>query len=164
MEDIPFPIEPDDLVTWVEARAALVAAGFPSTDLRKRRARGNGPEPHKVGHKGVHTVWKWGDVLAWAEANREAPRRGKGVSQIPLGDTALGCWLGEHRETVWAFSRRLGLYQSWVHRLIGHRNSQWLDRMPPDDGIELISLETGIPVGRLVEDAIAAGGKTNGQS
>ena len=75
------------------------------------------------------------------------------VPKIDLGPTAFGRWLAG-RETAWGFAARLGLPIADVHRLLGHRSSLSRKNLPPGEILRIISLETGIAVATLVEDAI----------
>src|SRR5262249_38722962 len=135
----------DETGDWLAMRDALEAEGYGWVDLRKCRSRGNGPPV--VSERPV--LYRWSDVLAWAQGRRR-PHRNE------LGDTALGRWLAE-RETVHSFAARLELPAQFIHRLIGHRNSMWRDRLPPGDVLQLVSLETGIRLGVLTEDAVRVG-------
>ena len=133
-----------------EMRQALIAAGFGPVDLAQCRQRRNGPPSTRVGHA---RLYRWGDVLAWAEARREAQQRRRPASRIDLGPTALGQWL-EGRETANGFATRLGIRVAYVHRLIRHRTKLWRKTLPAGDVIRRVSAQTGIPVATLLEDAL----------
>jgi hypothetical protein len=128
---------------WREMREALIRAGYGPSDLRQCFARGVGPPSQRICGR---RVYQWQEVEAWART-RKRPHK------IDLGPSALGRWL-KPRETAWGFAFRLNVPVRYVHRLIGHRTSLWFERLPPPDVMELISLETGIPLARLEADAM----------
>jgi hypothetical protein len=68
------PTNLDALLTRDQAAAALTAAGYPikSKTLSTKATRGGGP-PFR--HFGARVLYKWADVLAWAEARLSQPRR-----------------------------------------------------------------------------------------
>ena len=147
-------MDKNDVGDWLAMRAALDGAGFGLVDLRKCRSRGNGPP---VVEEGRRVLYRWSDVLAWAEA-RQPSRR---PHRIDLGQTTLGRWL-EGRETAYAFAQRLDVHEQFIHRLIGHRNTHWRERLPPPDVLMLVSLSTGITIGTLADDAVRVATKGGG--
>ena len=65
--------DPEALLTRDATAAALTAAGYPvkAKTLATRATRGGGP-PFQ--HFGPRVLYRWKDVLAWAEARLTAPR------------------------------------------------------------------------------------------
>jgi hypothetical protein len=73
MNPYPIPENPEALLGREAAAAALTAAGYvtsPST-LATKATRGDGP-PYRI--FGKHAIYRWGDLIAWAEAHT-APLR-----------------------------------------------------------------------------------------
>jgi hypothetical protein len=68
------PDKPDVLLTREATAAALTAAGFPvaTRTLATKATRGGGP-PYRT--FGGRVLYRWTDVLAWAEARLTPPRR-----------------------------------------------------------------------------------------
>jgi hypothetical protein len=66
------PENPDALLTRDATAAALTAAGYPvkAKTLATKASRGGGPPFRKFGHK---PLYRWADVLDWAEARLSAP-------------------------------------------------------------------------------------------
>jgi hypothetical protein len=60
-------LDPETLLTREAAAAALTEFGFPTSraTLATRASRGGGPV---FRHYGCRTVYRWGDIRAWAEA------------------------------------------------------------------------------------------------
>ena len=71
MSSIP---NPDALLTREQTSEALKEAGYPvePSTLATKASRGGGPEFQKFG---VRVLYRWGDVLAWAQSRLSAPRR-----------------------------------------------------------------------------------------
>lgn len=67
------PDNPDALLTRDQTAAALTAAGYPvrPKTLATKASRGGGP-PFR--HFGCRPLYRWGDVLQWAEARLTAAR------------------------------------------------------------------------------------------
>jgi hypothetical protein len=65
---------PNTLLRRRATAEALTEAGFPvaAKTLATKASRGGGP-PYRVFGRTV--LYRWGDVLAWAEARLSAPRR-----------------------------------------------------------------------------------------
>lgn len=75
-------------------------------------------------------------------------------SRIDLTKTTLGRWMLKHGYTARTFALHLELGQALVRNLLGHRNAASNASMVlRTDILRLISLETNIPIGVLVEDA-----------
>ncbi len=70
----PVPIDPDAHLTRRDAAAALSAAGYPTATatLATRASRGGGPVYRRYGSR---VVYRWGDLLDWAERRLSAPMR-----------------------------------------------------------------------------------------
>ncbi len=66
--------KPDDLFTRDRAAAALTAAGYPTATatLATKACRGGGPLYRTYSGR---ALYRWADLLAWAEARTSAPRR-----------------------------------------------------------------------------------------
>jgi hypothetical protein len=80
MTSIPENLEA--LLSRQAAAQALTAAGYvtsPST-LATKATRGNGPAYRKFGKR---TVYRWGDLIAWAEANT-SPLRHSTSESMPI--------------------------------------------------------------------------------
>jgi hypothetical protein len=67
------PIDPETLLTRDATAAALTAAGFPikPKTLATKATRGGGP-PYRL--FGPRVLYRWRDVLNWAEARLSTPR------------------------------------------------------------------------------------------
>jgi hypothetical protein len=67
-------IDPETLMTRDQAARALTQAGFPTAKatLATRATRGGGP-PYRL--FGVKPLYRWSDVLAWAQSRLSEPRR-----------------------------------------------------------------------------------------
>lgn len=68
---------PDDsgtLLTRKQAADALTARGYPTSDrtLSTKATRGGGPPFRKFGPR---ALYRWADLLAWAEGRLSLPRR-----------------------------------------------------------------------------------------
>jgi hypothetical protein len=65
---------PDALLTRRAAAAALTAAGYPvaRATLATRAVRGGGPPFRRFGRV---PLYRWGDLLDWAEGRMSAPMR-----------------------------------------------------------------------------------------
>jgi hypothetical protein len=146
----------NDIGDHAAMRQALVEAGYGSVNLMQCLSRGKGPPVYRQGsfRKGDPTLFRWSDVRAWA-ANRPKTR-GRGVA-IDLKRTALGRWMAKNEVSANALADRLCMTPERIYRLIGHRHRHWHNRLPQQDILQLVSLETGIGIGELVEDAIACG-------
>lgn len=70
----PIPDSRDALLTRQQAGTSLRAAGFPVADksLATRASRGGGPPYRRFG---ARVLYRWGDLLDWAEARLSAPIR-----------------------------------------------------------------------------------------
>ncbi len=68
-----FP-NPDDLLTRIQAAAALTAAGYPTATatLATKACRGGGPLYRTYSGR---ALYRWADLLDWAESRTSAPRR-----------------------------------------------------------------------------------------
>ncbi len=68
------PDNPDVLLPRAQAAHALMALGYPvaPSTLATKATRGDGPPYRRFGRK---PLYRWGDVLAWAEARMTEPRR-----------------------------------------------------------------------------------------
>jgi hypothetical protein len=66
------PDNPDALLTRPQTGAALRAEGFPVADksLATMASRGGGPPFRRFRSK---PLYRWGDVLAWAQSRLSAP-------------------------------------------------------------------------------------------
>jgi hypothetical protein len=69
----PIPTDPDTLLTRRQAAEALTARGYPLSErtLSTKATRGGGP---LYRHFGPRVVYRWADLLEWAEG-RLGPRR-----------------------------------------------------------------------------------------
>lgn len=65
---------PNELLTRLQAAAELTAAGFPTATatLATKACRGGGPLYRTYGGR---ALYRWGDLLAWAESHTSTPRR-----------------------------------------------------------------------------------------
>jgi hypothetical protein len=68
------PTDPDTLLPRAAAAEALRAAGYPvaRATLATRAVRGGGPPFRRFGRV---PLYRWGDLLAWAEGRMSAPMR-----------------------------------------------------------------------------------------
>jgi hypothetical protein len=68
-----FPENSDALLTRDRAAEALTAAGYPTRakTLATKATRGGGPVYCTFGGR---ALYRWGDLLAWAESRLSAPR------------------------------------------------------------------------------------------
>lgn len=66
--------EPDRIFLRRDAAAALTSAGFPVSPatLATLACRGGGPRYSKFG---ARAVYRWHDLIAWAQARCSDPRR-----------------------------------------------------------------------------------------
>jgi hypothetical protein len=66
------PNDPNIRLTRVAAAEALTTAGFPvsSATLATKATRGGGPPFRRFGRV---PLYRWGDLLAWAESRLSAP-------------------------------------------------------------------------------------------
>jgi hypothetical protein len=71
---VAIPETPDALLRRHEAAAALTAAGYPvaRATLATRAVRGGGPPFRRFGRV---PLYRWGDLLDWAQARLSAPMR-----------------------------------------------------------------------------------------
>lgn len=138
------------VLTRREAQEAIDALGYANPpDLAKRAERGNGPD--FATSKSGRVTYRWGDVLDWLGQGGFGKGGFTNYVRCDLTGTRLGRWILKHRLTVPAFAARVNLSPHTVYKLVGHRNNE---RTPDASVLELVSLETGIAVGALVEDAI----------
>lgn len=70
---MPAP-EPDALLLRAQAAQALTEAGYPTSrhTLSTMAVRGGGPLYRKFG---LRPIYRWSDLLSWAEGKTSAPRR-----------------------------------------------------------------------------------------
>ncbi len=68
------PTNPDALLQREQTSEALKESGFPVeiSTLATMATRGGGPPFRKFG---TRVLYRWGDVLAWAQSRLSAPRR-----------------------------------------------------------------------------------------
>ena len=68
------PSDPDALLRRKATADALTEKGYPTSEktLATQASRGNGP-PHQL--YGRYPLYRWAEVLAWAEARLKPPRR-----------------------------------------------------------------------------------------
>jgi hypothetical protein len=68
------PSNPDTLVTRRRGAEALTEAGYPTAcaTLATLACRGGGPPYQRYGSR---VVYRWGDLLAWAQSRLSAPVR-----------------------------------------------------------------------------------------
>ena len=66
--------DPNRLLTRREAAEALTTAGYPTATatLATRASRGGGPVYRRYG---ARVVYRWGDLLDWAEGRLSEPMR-----------------------------------------------------------------------------------------
>jgi hypothetical protein len=69
----PTPIDPDALLPRRDAAEALTARGFRVSErtLATKVTRGGGPPYRRFGPR---VIYKWSDLLAWAEGRLSPPR------------------------------------------------------------------------------------------
>jgi hypothetical protein len=74
------PHNPDVLLPRAQAAHALMALGYPvaPSTLATKATRGDGPPYRRFGRK---PLYRWGDVLAWAEARMAEPRRKRATAE-----------------------------------------------------------------------------------
>jgi hypothetical protein len=74
MMDMLLPNDPTLQLRRKAAAEALTAAGYPISDktLASMATRGGGPEYRSFGRT---VLYRWSDLLAWAESRLSAPRR-----------------------------------------------------------------------------------------
>ena len=79
------PDNPDALLTRPQAGAALRAGGFPVADksLATMASRGGGPPFRRFRSK---PLYRWGDVLAWAQSRLSAPVKSKSEQDNAIPD------------------------------------------------------------------------------
>jgi len=67
------PTHEGALLTRVQTAAALKESGFPCApaSLATMASRGGGPKYHRYG---ARVLYRWADVLRWAESRLSAPR------------------------------------------------------------------------------------------
>ncbi len=67
-------LNPDDQLTRDRAATALTAAGYPTATatLATKACRGGGPLYRTYNGR---ALYRWADLLAWAESRTSAPRR-----------------------------------------------------------------------------------------
>lgn len=67
-------LHPDTLLPRKQAAAALTDAGYPiaAGTLDTKASRGNGPPYRRFGKR---ALYRWGDLLAWAESCLTPPCR-----------------------------------------------------------------------------------------
>ena len=67
-------VDPDALLTRAATADALNKAGYPvaRATLATKATRGGGPPFHRFGQR---VLYRWGDVLAWAQSRLSAPMR-----------------------------------------------------------------------------------------
>jgi hypothetical protein len=65
---------PDTLLGRKQAARALTDAGYPTSPatLATKASRGGGPIYRRFGNR---VLYKWPDLLAWAESQTSSPRR-----------------------------------------------------------------------------------------
>jgi len=70
------PDSPDVLLPRTQAAQALMALGYPVSPatLATKATRGGGPPYRRFGRK---PLYRWGDVLAWAESLITEPHRNR---------------------------------------------------------------------------------------
>jgi hypothetical protein len=68
MKSLSIPENPDVLLGREAAAGALTAAGYQTSPLTlaTKATRGNGPPYRRFGKR---VIYRWGDLIAWAEAN-----------------------------------------------------------------------------------------------
>jgi hypothetical protein len=70
----PILIDPDTLLTRKQAAEALTARGYPTSErtLSTKATRGGGP---LFRHFGPRVLYRWADLLKWAESRLSPPLR-----------------------------------------------------------------------------------------
>jgi hypothetical protein len=78
---IASPIDCDTLLARDQAAAALTAAGFPvsKATLATMASRGHGPIYRRFGPR---ALYRWGDLITWAEGRLSAPRRSTSEADV----------------------------------------------------------------------------------
>jgi hypothetical protein len=78
----PIPDSPDTLLRRKATAEALTASGFPCSDktLSTKASRGGGPPFRLFGRV---PLYRWGDVVQWAEAKLTPPRRSTSEADAP---------------------------------------------------------------------------------
>ena len=73
MASLP-PNDPGALLSRRAAAEALTSAGYPTAvaTLATRASRGGGPVYRRYG---ARVVYRWGDLLTWAQSRLSAPMR-----------------------------------------------------------------------------------------
>ena len=79
---MPIPDDPDALLTRKQAADALTARGYPTSDrtLSTKATRGGGPPFRKFGPR---ALYRWGDLLHWAEDRLSPPRQSTSEADAP---------------------------------------------------------------------------------
>jgi hypothetical protein len=79
--DISVPQDPETQLTRERTAAALTAAGYPvkAKTLATKATRGGGP-PYRL--FGPRALYRWGDVLAWAQARLTEPRTNTSAGEL----------------------------------------------------------------------------------
>jgi 8-oxo-dGTP pyrophosphatase MutT (NUDIX family) len=69
----PAPLDPDTLLSREDGAAELTARGYRTSGrtLATKATRGRGPPYRRFGPR---VVYRWGDLLAWAEGRLSPPR------------------------------------------------------------------------------------------
>lgn len=75
-------LHPDALLLRKQAAAALTEAGYPIAPgtLDTKASRGNGPPYRRFGKR---ALYRWGDLLAWAESCLTPPHRSTSEVHAP---------------------------------------------------------------------------------
>lgn len=79
--------------------------------------------------------------------------------EADISKTAFGRWLAERDDRPYLFARRLHISRDMVNWLAGHpkiRHQRGTERRLALDVVEAVSRETGIAVGTLIDEALAA--------
>lgn len=135
----------DDELTREEAEAVLADwLGRPVSLIRADRRVGL---PHTM--QGRNIYFRYGDLRRWVQEHRFG--RGK----RDLRGTALGDWLHARDKTIWGFARELEIPETAIAALL-RRDRSKARRLPLGDVLQLISLETDIPMETLIADALHA--------
>lgn len=98
MQSLAIPDNPDALLGREASSRALTAAGYvtsPAT-LATKATRGNGPAYRIFGKR---AIYRWGDLLDWAEANT-APLRRSTSEVIPGSSAGTQRGFGNDRKAV----------------------------------------------------------------
>lgn len=76
------PDDPDALLTRKQAADALTARGYPTSErtLSTKATRGGGPPFRKFGPR---ALYRWGDLLDWAEGRLSPLRRSTSEADAP---------------------------------------------------------------------------------